>query len=324
MKIYAIFFSIPCFYLFSCGTPESKNVNNKSGFIVESEAVFQGVSLMGDSLDTKVDSLSQKGLIDKLESAFEAYSEEPSLGNLIWIGRREAYLGRYDLAIRTFTKAINEYPSSFEALRHRGHRFISIRKFDRAIMDLEKAAELMEDQPLQIEEDGMPNRLNIPLSNVQFNVWYHLGLAHYLRGEWEEALEAYVECLAVSDNDDLVVATLDWYYMALMKLGRKEEALALIAPVHEKMEIIENDAYFKRILMYKGKLAPEALLSTDEGASDQSLQYVTQGYGLGNYYLTAGDTAKAISIFQNVLNTGYWSAFGYIASEMELSTLYDE
>jgi len=324
MRIYTFFFAILFFCLASCGSPDTKRVNNKSGFVIEPEAVFQGLSLLGDSLMTTVDSLAQKEQIDKLDQAFKAYAEDPSLENLIWIGRREAYLGRHDLAIRTFTKAFNEFPQSYEALRHRGHRFISIRKFDQAIVDLKKAAELMEGEPLQIEQDGMPNRLNIPLSNVQFNVWYHLGLVYYLQRDWENAIAAYEKCMEVSDNDDLKVATLDWYYMALMKMGKKEEANAIINQVNKNMEIIENDAYFKRILMYKGELQPEALLSTRAGDGDQRLQYVTQGYGLGNYYLMQGDTNRAISIFQNVMDTGYWSAFGYIASEMELATINDE
>lgn len=179
----------------------------------------------------------------------------------------------------------------------------------------------MEGKELIIEEDGMPNKLNIPLSNIQFNVWYHLGLAHYLKGDWEKALEAYTECLKVSDNDDLMVATLDWYYMTLMKMGKIAEAIEAIAVVTPNMTIIENDAYYKRIMMYKGQVAPENLLNVDANEQDQRLQYVTQGYGLGNYYLNKGDTAQAERIFQNVLDTGYWSAFGYIASEMELAKL---
>ncbi|WP_242617334.1 tetratricopeptide repeat protein [Cecembia calidifontis] len=307
-----------------CDSPASKKVGNKNGYILEPSGVFQGISLLGDSLITEVDSVSQNEQLLKLEEAEERYAEDPSLDNLIWIGRREAYLGRYDLAIRTFSKAVKEFPDAFEPLRHRGHRFISIRKFDPAIADLEKAAELMEGRPLQVEQDGIPNKLNIPLSTVQFNVWYHLGLAHYLKREWEEAIRAYEKCLEVSENDDSIVATLDWYYMALVKLGRKEEAKNLIKNVKRSMNIIENDAYHKRILMYKGELNPETLLSTDANADDQKLQYVTQGYGLGNFYLAQGDTARAKTIFENVLSTGYWSAFGYIASEMELANLKNE
>ncbi|GHB51957.1 hypothetical protein GCM10008106_35860 [Mongoliitalea lutea] len=283
--------------------------------------VFQGFSFLGDSLFTQVDSVSQKAQLEKLQLAEQAYEDEQTLEHLIWIGRREAYLGRHDLAIKTFSKAIKDFPTAYEPLRHRGHRYISIRKLDEAIIDFEKAARLMEGLPIQIEEDGLPNALNIPLSSVQFNVWYHLGLAHYLKGDFEKALAAYQQCMQVSDNDDLIVATLDWYYMTLVKLDRMEEAKQAISIVREDMEIIENDAYFRRILMYQGKISPSDLMTTNKASDEQRLQYVTQGYGLGNHYLALGDTLMAKSIFQHVLETGYWSAFGYIASEMELAKL---
>ena len=321
MRVSYLFLPL-CFFIFiACQSERVQKRAEKNNYVAPDEEVFQGMGLMGDSLITKVDSVSQKEQIQKLREAELEYGENPSLDNLIWIGRREGYLGRYDLAIRTFTKAINEYSDAFEPLRHRGHRYISIREFDMAIEDFEKAVELMKGAELKIEQDGMPNKLNIPLSNVQFNVWYHLGLAYYLKGDYEKALEAYKNCLAVSDNDDLKVATLDWYYMTLVKLGRKDEALKIIEAVGSEMTIIENDAYFKRILMYQGKLNPETLLNTEPGQTDQSLQYVTQGYGLGNYYLAKGDTVMAVNVFENVLKSGYWSAFGYIAAEMELSKL---
>lgn len=307
--------------LVSCQTDRVQKKAEKNNYVAPNEAVFQGMGLLGDSLITKIDSVAQKEQMKKLSEAELEYGENPTMQNLIWIGRREGYLGRYDLAIRSFSKAINEFPEEYEPLRHRGHRYISIREFDNAIEDFLKAVELMKDTDLKIEQDGMPNKLNIPLSNVQFNVWYHLGLAYYLKNDWEKALEAYKNCLAVSDNDDLIVATLDWYYMTLVKMGNKEEALKIIGVVHPDMTIIENDAYFKRILMYQGKISPESLLKVDSGQSDESLQYVTQGYGLGNFYLAKGDTSMAKTVFENVLRSGNWSAFGYIASEMELSKL---
>jgi tetratricopeptide (TPR) repeat protein len=324
MNLKLSFFVMIVFLISACNNNSENRQKSKNNFVVPEEEVFQGISLLGDSLTTKIDSVAQKSQLNKLQEAEDMYLENPTLENLIWIGRREAYLSRYDLAIRTFTKAISEYPEAFEAYRHRGHRYISIRKFDGAIQDFYKASGLMEGSETQIEQDGMPNKLNIPLSNVQFNVWYHLGLAHYLKGDWENALIAYQECLKVSNNDDLKVATLDWYYMTLKKMGRNSEAMDLIKFVDENMDIIENDAYFKRLLFYKSQLKPEDLLASEMTTDEQKLQYVTQGYGLGNYYLAEGDTSKAKSIFQNVINTGYWSAFGYIASEMELVKLLDE
>jgi tetratricopeptide (TPR) repeat protein len=318
------FLGILMLFFLSCSQNDKEQRISGEKEIVPETKVFQGISLLGDSLFTDIDSASQSSQIDKLSDAEILFGENPSLVNLIWIGRREAYLGRYDLAIRTFSKAAKQYPESFEPLRHRGHRFISIREFDRAITDFLKAADLMENLPLQIEADGMPNKLNIPLSNGQFNVWYHLGLAYYLKNDWEKALEAYKKCLEVSDNDDLIVATIDWYYMTLIKMGKTKDAQSLLTAINTKMTIIENDAYFKRILMYKGQLKPESLMDLDAASEEQKLQYVTQGYGLGNYFLSKGDTLKAKTIFENVIASGYWSAFGYIASEMELARLKNE
>jgi tetratricopeptide (TPR) repeat protein len=321
MRVSHLFFTMFFLVLISCQSDPVQKRAEKNNYVAPDEAVFQGMGLLGDSLITTVDSLAQKEQMKKLSEAELEYGENPTMENLIWIGRREGYLGRYDLAIRTFSKAIKEFPEEYEPLRHRGHRYISIREFDNAIEDFLRAVELMQGAELKIEQDGMPNKLKIPLSNVQFNVWYHLGLAYYLNNDWDKALDAYENCLKVSDNDDLIVATLDWYYMTLVKLGRKGEALRLLESVNEEMTIIENDAYFKRILMYRGKLSPESLLNVESDTADQSLQYVTQGYGLGNFYLAKGDTVMAKTVFENVLRSGNWSAFGYIASEMELSKL---
>ena len=54
------------------------------------------------------------------------------------------------------------------------------------------------------------------------------------------------------------------------------------------------------------------------GQTDE-LQYVTQGYGVANWYLANGDQARANAIFDRVLGTGYWAAFGYIAAEADVA-----
>ena len=73
--------------------------------------------------------------------------------------------------------------------RHRGHRYISVRRFDEAAADLARAAELSEGVPDVVGEDGAPNAAGIPRSTSHSNIWYHLGLAYYLQGEFERAAE---------------------------------------------------------------------------------------------------------------------------------------
>ena len=66
---------------------------------------------------------------------------------LIWVGRRTAYLGRHREAIDIFSDGVKRFPSDARFLRHRGHRYITVREFDRAIADLEKAAALVAGKP---------------------------------------------------------------------------------------------------------------------------------------------------------------------------------
>jgi tetratricopeptide (TPR) repeat protein len=205
--------------------------------------------------------------------------------------------------------------------RHRGHRYLSQRKFDAAIADFKKAADLMKGASIEIEPDGQPNKLNKPLSSTQFNVWYHLGLAHYLKGEFDLAEQAYLECMKVSDNDDLITATVDWLYMTYRREGKTEEASELLEKITDTMTIIENDSYFKRLNLYKGKLPVDSVLSVSSTNDDIELALATQGYGVGNWYLYQGDTSNAVAIFERVVGGKHFSAFGFIAAEADLARL---
>ena len=42
-------------------------------------------------------------------------------------------------------------------------------------------------------------------------------------------------------------------------------------------------------------------------------------YGLGNWYYYNGNPEKAKEIYEKLLGSGTWAAFGYIAAEAELS-----
>jgi len=108
-----------------------------------------------------------------------------------------------------------------------GLRHITLRELDRAIDDLQRAAELVAGRPDEVEPDGLPNARDIPTSTLQSNVWYHLGLAYYLKGNFEQALRCYRECMRVSNNPDMMCATSHWLYMTLHRLGREEEAAAV-------------------------------------------------------------------------------------------------
>lgn len=302
------------FFYYSC----SKKEVSQFEFEI---ANIQATSLLGEPLTAPNRSPeSTAKLVANLESAQEAFDSKPSEMNTIWLGRRYAYLSGYKEAVGIFSEGLKKFPKSYKLYRHRGHRYISLRQFDKAIADYEMAYELMPKDTLEIEPDGAPNKLNIPLSNTQFNVLYHYGLAHYLKGEFEKAEEIYVELLKnYCDNPDLYVATADWLYMTLKRQNKDEAAVSILDTILDEMEIIENDSYFRRLKMYKGEFPIENLFNPT--GEDAALSLATQGYGMGNWYLYQGDTAKANEIFQKVIEGTSWAAFGYIASEADFARL---
>src|SRR5262245_53799592 len=245
------------------------------------------------------------------------YDRDPSSADAaIWLGRRLAYLGRFRDAINIYTQGIAKHPGEPRLYRHRGHRYITTRQFDLAAADLARAAQLVAGKPDDVEPDGAPNARNIPRSTLQSNIWYHLGLAHYLKGDFDKALTAYREGMKVSRvNDDMLVATSDWLYMTLRRLKRDGEARVVLEPIKEQMDVMENTAYHARLLMYKGLRTADSVLNLNTA---DDVQIATQGYGVGNWYLVNGDARKAREIFDRVVAGNAWQAFGWIAAEADL------
>jgi tetratricopeptide (TPR) repeat protein len=281
---------------------------------VQSEAT----SLAGKPLFAPELSADQRKRLEAdLERARADLAKNPdSADAAIWVGRRLGYLGRFRDAIDFYSQAIRKHPNEPRLYRHRGHRYITVRKFPEAIADLARAAELVKGKPDEVEPDGAPNAAGIPRSTLQSNIWYHLGLAHYLSGDFARAIDAYHEGMKVSRvNDDMLVATTDWFYMTLRRLRRDDEARRLLDPIAPKMDILENGAYHARLLMYKGLRTPDSVLNLNTA---DDVQIATQGYGVGNWYLVNGDGARAREVFERVVAGRAWPAFGFIAAEAEL------
>lgn len=234
----------------------------------------------------------------------------------IWVGRRQAYLGNYREAIATYTEALERFPDDPRLWRHRGHRYLTVRELEPAIADLVRGTELVAGRPDEVEPDGLPNERGVPTSTLQSNLWYHLGLAHYLRGDFAAALAAYRECLAVSGNPDMQVATSYWLYLTERRLGHDEAAVAVLAPIDAGMDVIENDGYHRLLLAYKGELDPDALLA--EAAADETgIAFPTVAYGVAAWHLVEGRPERAREVLDRILASPNWAAFGYLAAEAE-------
>lgn len=281
---------------------------------------FQARSLLGDTLRSfPLTDAARARYEQDLAVARAAYRRAPAnADSIIWYGRRLAYLGRIREAIEVYSRGIALHPDDPWLYRHRGHRYITVREFDRAIADFQRAAQLMEGRPDEVEPDGQPNARNTPIGTLKSNVWYHLGLAYYLKGDFAAAVPIYRRELQEASNDDRRVSTAHWLYMSLRRLGRDAEAADVLARIPAQMSIIENDTYHHLLLMYKGEMVADSVLRPD-ASGEMSVTDATAAYGIGNWHLYNGRRAEAERIFRRILAGGQWGAFGYVAAEAELA-----
>ena len=253
----------------------------------------------------------------KLAEAKINFENNPNAENLIWLGRREAYLGNYQTAILSYTNGIAKYPKDARFYRHRGHRYISSRCFELALKDFKKAVGLTRYEDNEIEPDGLPNALGIPTSTLQGNIYYHLGLTYYIQKKYHKARYAYEKCLKLAENPDSYVAAANWLYVIYRHLGQDRRASKLLNTIKDDMKLIENHSYHTILKLYQGKIDPIKL--EKEIMNGQSLSNTTLAFGLGNYYFINGDKSKAQELFASVTKGDQWSAFGYIVAESRLN-----
>lgn len=308
------FFILASLFLIACGGSADTSFE---------EHEFQAISSLGDTLYApQLIPETEARFKSNLKAARANYRATPDDAEaIIWYGRRTAYLGNYRKAIDIFSEGLRHHPRDARMYRHRGHRYITVREFDKAIRDLTKATNLIKGTEDRIEPDGLPNRQNKPRSTLHTNIWYHLGLAYYLRGHFDKASESFRHCFNKSTNDDMLVASAYWLYMSLQREGQKQQAGDLLTAIQKEMNIIENRSYHQLLLAFKGVLKPENLLEDSRSRSSDPLQNATIGYGVGNWHYFNGRKEKGRQVFRQVYRGKHWNAFGYIAAETDLARL---
>jgi len=264
-----------------------------------------------------------------LAAAEQRYEENADCAATVWFGRVLGFGNQFDRALKVYSDGLEKFPDSFELLRQRGHRYISIREFDLALADLSRAAELIDGLDEFIEPDGIDNELPVPPTSIQFNVYYHYGLALYLSRQWEGAAAVYRQCLEwiKPGNHDELTGITQWLYCALQRMGEQAEADALVRAIPsdlDEADFDEGPSYYHCIKVYTGEQPPESLLEVGEGdqpVRDQQAMEAVQFYALGNYWLCNGERDKAVTMFERCTDLRRQGAFGVIAAEVELAAI---
>ena len=279
--------------------------------LVNPDKTIETVTLLGDTLMSP--EIKEGKSLDQFKSAQNNYyrdQENPEV--LIWYGRRVAYLGYFKEAIKIYTLGIEKFPYDARFYRHRGHRYISTRQYDNAINDFKKALELIDGKEDQIEPDGLPNSKNIPLSTLHGNIWYHLGLAYYLKNDMINAAKSFSDRSVTHKFDDNIVSSAHWLYMIYRRQNKIEQSNAIVINISKDMDIIENMSYHQTSLFHKG-LIKESEINIDEVAL----------YSIANWYIyEKNDTLKAKDYYKELLDNGNPFSFAYIAAESDWKRLY--
>ncbi|WKW11765.1 hypothetical protein Strain138_001028 [Pseudogemmatithrix spongiicola] len=246
-----------------------------------------------------------------LPSARTAAEQNPtSLEAVIWHARFVGYTD-FAAAVAMYSAALQRWPDEPWLLRHRGHRYISLRQFDAAKADLSRGFELTRGKPDLVEQDGQPNPSGIPTSTLQSNIRYHLALAQFLTGDFAPAAEIWAEDARVAKNLDQRAAATYWWVLSLARGGDLGAARRVLGTVRADWTIIENGSYHRLLLWMKGEL-PEAEL---RASMTTPLERQTIGNGLAQWKFATGDRAGATAARAEVLATGPSAAFGFIAAE---------
>jgi len=265
------------------------------------------VSLLGKTFYAEAD---ETGDIRKADAALAKAPQNVSL--LIAAGRARDQRLQFNSAIEMYTRAIAAAVDDPRGYRFRGHRYITIRRFDDAVRDLSVGSKL---------------------APSSYDIAYHLGMALYLRGEFQRAANEYARCMnqttagdplptgwrtcaSVANDDDARASMTDWRYRALRRAGQHDEARRLLDTITENMKVKESATYYQALLYYKGMRRVSDLVEPSRASGNA---FATIAYALGNHLVLAGRPDQACAQFRKIVEGETWNAFGFIAAEVELS-----
>ncbi len=269
---------------------------------------IEGTSLLGVPLRSEKDAEGKIAAVDA-----ELAKTPGKIEALLKTGQaRDAFL-QYGASIAIYGKAIQQFPNDPRPYRWRGHRQISLRKFDLAIVDLEKARSL---------------------APSSFEAAYYLGLAYYFSQRYGDAANEFARCVNMAGKPDEFEKTLkpgmvscatlpqmpeylvgiaDWHYRALRRAGRKGESSELLTSVKDGLQLRANESNYRDLRYFQGKMSEKDVLDAT------GIAYTNAASAVALNKLLGGRVGEGCTLLRKLSRDSNWSAFGVIAAEVELT-----
>ena len=276
-----------------------------SMLVLATGAPAQTTLQVTSKLGTKFYSLAdEKGAVAAAQKNLAADPKSPDL--LLKLAQAQISVWQDKEAVETLTRALAISPENADLYVERGHRKLPLREFARARDDLSRAAAL---NPKSME------------------AYYHLGLAHYFLGEFTPAAEAFRHAVETAPNTDERINSTNWLYAALRRAKRSDEAAKALEAVPPEMTNKEPHTrfYLNLVRFFQGRMSESEALPSEPPAGNTDpeveLPFDTVAYGIGNWHLAGGNTAKAQEYFHRILKGHVWITWGFIGAETEIQRL---
>ena len=234
-------------------------------------------------------SLADTGAVARAQAALDA--DPRNVDRIIALGVAQSGVRQFRKAIETFTRGLEIAPHNAMLYRWRGHRYLSIREFDRAMADLMRG---------------------FAFDSMNYGILYHLGIVRFARGDFAGAADAFRRAQPLAPEAGELAGSTDWLWMSLSRAGRETEAKAMLDRRPDSLKVA--NAYAQRLRLYRGEIGPDEVVTPADTAD---VQAATLAFGVGNWYLVRGDTAQARAWFDRSIRSGGWPGFGFILSEIE-------
>lgn len=262
-----------------------------------SEPALENVASFEEEVHYKRTKQPISDIANAAKKEVESNPTDPEL----WIkyGRALRRQSMHREAIEAYSMGTCYAPFYALLYRHRAHSYMNIARYEEAAADFE---------------------FSLRVDPYNIDSWYHLGLSYFLMRDYKRAKKVLEECYKIGQDDPMdLVSCSDWLWMTLNRLGESEKADRLLDKIHGDLEVGVCQSYLDRLLMYKGETKPEDLIPKD--IADDSIELVTKGFGLANYYYTLGEDDRGDEMILRTIRAGdkgdAWGAFGYQAALVE-------
>jgi hypothetical protein len=121
----------------------------------------------------------------------------------------------------------------------------------------------------------------------------------FVRGDFDGAADAFRRGMPRAPDPGELAGSTDWLWMALSRAGRTTEAKAHLDRRTDSLKT--NVAYAQRLRLYRGEIGPDQVITESDTAD---VQMATLAFGIGNWYLVKGDSARARAWFERSVRSG--------------------